>query len=47
MKDSFIQNNVSTPKFKYCQSIEELTLFVKHEGYPVLSNQLMVEDPEE
>ena len=34
MKNSFIQNKVSTPNFKDFQSIEELTLFVKHEGYP-------------
>ena len=36
MKESFIQNNVSTPTFKYCQYLEELISFVKHEGYPCI-----------
>ena len=45
-ENSFIKNKVNTPNFKDFQSIEELTLFVKDEVILVLSNPLMVEDPE-
>ena len=34
MKCSFMKENVRTPTFKYCSSLEDLTTFIKQEGFP-------------